>query len=141
MYIRNVFYHLLHPECFFFLSCCSHFHARTMLFRLDVAVFGHTKTIFSTEILNARNFISHGNKLHTACFNITICVREDVEIKSAFIFHSQAMVLYASTFMIVALSIDRVDAIARPMKFTRKGVSTLCSSVPHPTLIHCGQST
>lgn len=29
--------------------------------------------------------------------------------------------VYASTFMIVSLSIDRVDAIARPMNFTRKG--------------------
>ena len=29
--------------------------------------------------------------------------------------------VYASTFMLVSLSIDRVDAIARPMNFTRKG--------------------
>ena len=29
--------------------------------------------------------------------------------------------MYASTFMLVSLSIDRVDAIARPMNFTRKG--------------------
>ena len=44
------------------------------------------------------------------------------------------MVVYASTFMVVALSIDRVDAIARPMNFTRKGkflrvirISTFCT--------------
>ncbi|KAH3794508.1 hypothetical protein DPMN_148040 [Dreissena polymorpha] len=35
----------------------------------------------------------------------------------------QVFVIYASTFMIVALSIDRVDAIARPMKFTRKATT------------------
>ena len=29
--------------------------------------------------------------------------------------------VYSSTFMLVSLSIDRVDAIARPMNFTRKG--------------------
>ncbi|XP_052223944.1 cardioacceleratory peptide receptor-like [Dreissena polymorpha] len=35
----------------------------------------------------------------------------------------QVFVIYASTFMIVALSIDRADAIARPMKFTRKATT------------------
>ena len=29
--------------------------------------------------------------------------------------------MYASTYMLVSLSIDRFDAIARPMKFSRKG--------------------
>ena len=33
----------------------------------------------------------------------------------------QVTVVYSSTFMLVSLSIDRVDAIARPMNFTRKG--------------------
>lgn len=33
---------------------------------------------------------------------------------------SQALVMYASTYMLVSLSIDRFDAIARPMKFSRK---------------------
>ncbi|XP_053385972.1 cardioacceleratory peptide receptor-like isoform X2 [Mercenaria mercenaria] len=35
----------------------------------------------------------------------------------------QVLVVYASTFMIVSLSIDRVDAIARPMNFTRKATT------------------
>ncbi|XP_052813048.1 cardioacceleratory peptide receptor-like [Mya arenaria] len=35
----------------------------------------------------------------------------------------QVLVVYSSTFMIVALSIDRADAIARPMKFTRKATT------------------
>ena len=33
----------------------------------------------------------------------------------------QAVVLYASTYVLVALSIDRLDAIARPMNFTGSG--------------------
>ncbi|XP_060590727.1 cardioacceleratory peptide receptor-like [Ruditapes philippinarum] len=37
--------------------------------------------------------------------------------------YNLALVVYASTFMIVSLSIDRVDAIARPMNFTRKATT------------------
>ncbi|WAR09681.1 CCAPR-like protein, partial [Mya arenaria] len=40
----------------------------------------------------------------------------------------QVLVVYSSTFMIVALSIDRADAIARPMKFTRKVVHYISST-------------
>lgn len=35
-----------------------------------------------------------------------------------FISHTQALVTYSSTYVLVALSIDRFDAITRPMNFT-----------------------
>ncbi|CAG5129420.1 unnamed protein product, partial [Candidula unifasciata] len=31
---------------------------------------------------------------------------------------SQVLVMYASTYMLVALSVDRLDAVARPLQFT-----------------------
>ena len=36
--------------------------------------------------------------------------------------------MYSSTYMIVALSLDRLDAIARPMKFTGKGRYQGCNN-------------
>lgn len=38
-------------------------------------------------------------------------------------FFLQELVIFASTYMLVSLSMDRFDAIARPMKFSRKGQS------------------
>lgn len=33
----------------------------------------------------------------------------------------KVVVIYSSTYVLVSMSIDRLDAVARPMRFSRRG--------------------
>lgn len=82
----------------------------------------HSKTIFSEEKLNSFFSIidlSVGllNVLTDIIWRFTV-TWEAGNFACKFIKFTQAMVTYASTYVLVALSIDRYDAITHPMNFT-----------------------
>ncbi|KAK3595393.1 hypothetical protein CHS0354_008825 [Potamilus streckersoni] len=101
-------------------------------------------------LLAAINLSENGRKTRMNFFIMNLAIADllvglfhvsaDIAEKSVITFHAgpavckivkfmQATVVYASTFVLVSLSIDRVDAIARPMNFARRATATILSKL------------